>query len=142
MKRIGTIAAALSLLAACDNGGRDEGEHGPARGRYVGIGTFPANELWPKLAAVAMPTDPKAATLADDRQIIVTVDSQTGEVRQCGDLSGHCIAMNPWRSDASAAPAGLTTHTADLADERGAHNAASTDLAGDAQAETAPKPKP
>jgi hypothetical protein len=48
------------------------------------------------------------------------VDTETGEVRECGDLSGTCAAFNPWtRAIASgqAAPVALTAHAADLARE-------------------------
>jgi hypothetical protein len=41
------------------------------------------------------------------------VDSQTGEIRQCGNLSGHCIRMNPWEARQSP-PARVVEHQADL----------------------------
>jgi hypothetical protein len=64
----------------------------------------------------AAATDPAAAKLEDDEHIIVVMDSHTGEVRQCGDHSGYCVAMNPWAGDGSRMrlPVKLTKHAADL----------------------------
>lgn len=103
-------------LAGC---GEPADRHAPPQrqGRYAGIGTFPANPLWSRMAVEAQPKDGSAATIGDDSQIIVTVDSVTGEVRQCGDLSGHCIAMNPWTGTLGAgrsAPVKVTAHASDL----------------------------
>jgi hypothetical protein len=88
------------------------------------------------MAAVNEPSDPAAARIADDEHVIVVVDSHTGEVRQCGDYSGACIAMNPWARNGSpnAAPIRLTKHAADLAAEDEANaQALATDLEGPAQ---------
>jgi hypothetical protein len=40
-------------------------------------------------------------------------------VRQCGDYSGVCVAMNPWagQGSRSATPVKLKKHAADLAAE-------------------------
>jgi hypothetical protein len=116
--------AALLMFAALGlcgcNGDPAENAQSPAvpRGRYVGIGTYPATRLW---AHVALPKDarpaPTAANSRDDHQIIVVVDSSTGEVRQCGNYSGFCIGMNPWTGALPAAQTGpvtLTKHEADL----------------------------
>jgi hypothetical protein len=54
-----------------------------------------------------------AARTVDDQAIIVTTDSVTGEVRACGDLTGYCIGMNPWKTPLAAsqiAPINLTEH--------------------------------
>ena len=62
-------------------------------------------------------TDAAKATLADDAQIIVIVDSRTGEVRQCGNMSGHCITTNPWANKLGpqqGVPISLNAHAADL----------------------------
>jgi hypothetical protein len=55
--------------------------------------------------------------LADDEHVIVVLDSHTGEVRQCGDHTGFCVAMNPWSADArtTGTPVTLAQHAADLA---------------------------
>ena len=60
--------------------------------------------------------DPAAAKLQDDEHIIVVMDSHTGEVRQCGDHSGYCVAMNPWSGDGARMrlPVKLAKHGADL----------------------------
>lgn len=81
------------------------------------------------------PRDAASATTADDEHIIVVVDSQTGEIRQCGDYSGQCISMNPWTKTIlpeQAAPVKLTKHAADLAAEA---NEAEAN-----EAEAAPRP--
>lgn len=45
-------------------------------------------------------------------------DSITGEVCQCGDHSGYCLAMQPWGSNVPRTPAGLDKHLAEItADE-------------------------
>ena len=79
-----------ALLASCDQpqaASNDGFTHG--NGRYVGIGVYPTNELWTQINLPKPDkVDPAAATLGDDKQIIVVVDTRTGEVRQCGDMSG------------------------------------------------------
>jgi hypothetical protein len=114
---------AMGLLVA---GGCQRAEH-PAsetasstRGRYVGLGIYAPQQMWAQLARPGSPQqDPRAATLDDDEQIIVVIDSMTGEVRQCGNLSGHCIGMNPWSKAASlqGAPAALVKHARELAED-------------------------
>ncbi|MEO6360922.1 MAG: hypothetical protein ABIO43_10160 [Sphingomicrobium sp.] len=56
------------------------------------------------------------AKLEDDENVIVVIDSQTGEVRQCGDHSGFCVTMTPWAAQGprTAAPVKLKKHAADL----------------------------
>jgi hypothetical protein len=106
---------AAGVVAACGLAGC--GAH-PARtashhGRYVGIGAYSAGALWSKMAVANPPRDPSAAKTADDEHVIVVVDSDTGEIRQCGDLSGYCIGMNPWAkplSPSQGAPVALTAH--------------------------------
>jgi hypothetical protein len=103
---------ASGALAACGDTHR-EGPPAP-HGRYLGVGTYPAGSLWSQLRGAAESSDQAKARIADDGQIIVVVDSVTGEVRECGDMSGYCIGMNPWRSGAGAMPAALVRHAADL----------------------------
>ena len=72
------------------------------------------------MAATNRARDAAAANLGDDDHVIVVVDSRTGEIRQCGNYSGHCIGMNPWAGplgQGQAAPVPLTKHAADLARE-------------------------
>ena len=79
----------------------DLGHHG----HYAGVGIYAPNEAWTKVAAAGQPAGPAAATI-DDQAIIVVVNSDTGELRACGDLSGYCVGMNPW--DKPLAPSGHT----------------------------------
>jgi len=107
-------ACFLSGCGSAEDAFSDSGPKSP--GRYSGIGTYAAGRLWAQMAGVQAPTDPAAARLEDDEQIIVVVDSHTGEVRRCGDYSGVCVSMNPWADQGTrtAAPVKLTKHAADL----------------------------
>ena len=107
------------VLAGCDREGAMPGPGAKAPGRYAGIGTFDAGRLWGQMAGAAAPSDAAAARLEDDEHVIVVIDSHTGEVRQCGDYSGICVAMNPWTGQGSknATPVKLKKHAADLAVE-------------------------
>ncbi|MGA0604415.1 hypothetical protein ACO2Q0_00305 [Phenylobacterium sp. VNQ135] len=72
--------------------------------------------MWKQLAG-ATPKEAAAARIADDSYVIVAIDSRTGELRQCGNLSGHCIGMNPWSTaltQAQLAPASLAKHAEQL----------------------------
>ena len=112
------VFAAVSL-AACQKPGGPVEAGNTYRGRYAGVGIYTPGEMWPQLARPAAGSDPAAATLEDDEQVIVVVDTKTGEVRQYGNLSGHCLAMDPWSKPASVqgAPAPLLKHARDLARE-------------------------
>jgi hypothetical protein len=88
-------------------------------GRYVGIGIYASGDLWQRMARAAPPADApaQAARLSDDEQVIVVVDSDTGEIRQCGNLSGYCVGMNPWTKALTSqqqAPVTLETHAVKL----------------------------
>jgi hypothetical protein len=65
-------------------------------GRYAGAGVYPASDGWYRLVAPEVPKDSKAARVKDDDEIIVVVDTKTGELRQCGNMSGYCIGVSPW----------------------------------------------
>jgi hypothetical protein len=121
------------LLSGCNQQGATSGPGPKSQGRYAGIGTYDAGRLWSQMAGIADPSDAAAARLDDDQHIIVVVDSHTGEVRQCGDFSGVCVAMNPWSGagSRSAAPVKLKKHAADLAAEDEA-NAAAAEAASNA----------
>jgi len=121
---MGRILFVPALLAACLLAGCHRGPGGvsrpPRHGRYAGIGVFEPGNLWSRMALPKTAAAPQAATTADDEHIIVVVDTDTGEVRQCGDHSGYCTAMNPWTQAISAqqkAPVTLTAHAEDLARE-------------------------
>lgn len=110
------LFGALGLLAGC---GESPGTAAPGprdAGRYAGIGVFDAGRLWGQMTGAAAPDDPAAAGIADDEHIIVVVDTHSGEIRQCGDLSGYCVRMNPWARTAAAPmlPAPLRKHAAEL----------------------------
>ena len=122
---------AALLLGACQKKAETPatglfGGNGP-RGRYVGVGFYNPGQMWvhlkPALAPAEPSADPGAATLADDEQIIVVMDSATGEFRQCGNLSGHCIGFNPWAKPlgvAQSAPVQLLKHAQQLREEAAA----------------------
>jgi hypothetical protein len=128
--RMRRLILAMVLLATslggCVKHGMEDDETGAARhGRYLGVGVYPAGTLWQKLAVASPPKDAASAKLADDDQVIVVVDSATGEIRQCGNLSGYCIGLNPWtKTPAQVAPAGLTIHADQLAAQAAAQEAA------------------
>ena len=85
-----------------------------AKGRFVGVGIYSPGRMWDQLSrpTPASPADPAAATLKDDDHVIVVIDTATGELRQCGNLSGHCLTSNPWAKTTSsqAAPAAVLKH--------------------------------
>ena len=118
MRHFGSIIllAAATGMAGCGDAS-DADNDARAGGRYVGIGIYAPGSLWQRMVAASRPANAAAATLRDDDQVIVTVDSRTGEVRQCGNLSGYCIGMNPWSrplDPEQAAPVNVTEHGVDL----------------------------
>lgn len=119
MKRF-FILAVISSLAITACGRTEEASDsgsGSARGRYAGVGVFDAGRLWSKMIVPTTQQDDSSARLSDDEHVIVVVDSQTGEVRQCGDHSGYCIGVSPWGTKDGATPllpAKLSAHSEDL----------------------------
>ena len=110
------IAAAVSLTA-CQNQAATDSEPHRGSGRYFGIGIYSADQLWSRIVGASKNSDAAKARLDDDSQIIVVVDSHTGEVRQCGNMSGYCVSMNPWTSKIGpqqGTPVGLREHAAKL----------------------------
>lgn len=106
------------VLAGCDQ--HDASSGGPkSPGRYAGIGTFDAGRLWQEMRGAPQSQDKSAANLADDEHVIVVLDSHTGEIRECGDHTGFCVAMNAWAAGAktAASPVLLNRHAADIAAE-------------------------
>jgi hypothetical protein len=130
--RTGIIVASAfcALLAGCQKQEGtlvDEPNNPKSPGRFSGIGVFEAGRLWELMAVPSPPDakkDPAAATLQDDEHVIVVVDTHTGEVRQCGDHSGFCVAMNPWTGTGpqNMLPAKMVKHEADLIAEQEAEN--------------------
>ena len=119
MKTWWFLAFAAVSLAACQKAGGPVEAGNASRGRYAGVGIYAPGAMWAQLARPVARRDAAAARLDDDEQVIVVVDTRTGEVRQCGNLSGHCLAMDPWSRSASVqpAPASLLKHAHDLARE-------------------------
>jgi hypothetical protein len=109
------LGAAL-LSSGCDRQVGGQGAPPPKHGRYAGIGVFDAGTLWSRADIGRKAGDAAAANLSDDEHVIVVVDTDTGEVRECGDHSGLCFAMNPWTAAIAGRqlPARLTAHMADL----------------------------
>ncbi|HEY2709820.1 MAG TPA: hypothetical protein VGI95_17355 [Caulobacteraceae bacterium] len=120
--------AGVAALAGCKkpDWSSPSGE-GAQHGRYAGVGIYQAGQSWAKLTQQPSPTA-GSAHLSDDQAIIVVVDSQTGETRACGDLSGYCVGMNPWHADLAKpqlAPVEFTSHGVEAHDAESA-TAAST----------------
>jgi hypothetical protein len=110
MSRSFAIAAVgLFALAGCQKPAPEGGAG--THDRYLGVGVYAPGPMWGQIARSGAPADAAAATLKDDEQVIVVVDSKTGEVRQCGNLSGFCIEMNPWSSAAPPTPIAVLKHT-------------------------------
>ena len=108
--------AAVALLGGCrQNAATNQWELGiePSQGRYLGVGIYAPGAAWTRV------TRPRAGDvkLGDDQAIIVVTDSRSGEVRACGDLSGYCVAMNPWAKASRRAPIVL----APLPEQKPAH---------------------
>src|SRR5262245_12397085 len=103
-------------LSGCDRQDTMSGASPKSLGRYAGIGTYEPGRLWAQNAGAIAAKEPASANLDDDDQIVVVVDSHTGEVRQCGNHSGFCVATNPWSAEAlqSGTPVKLKKHHADL----------------------------
>lgn len=116
MRSIWLAPLLLIGVTGCNKSMAIDGDDATPRGRYSGIGTYPADRLWEQRKVENTSQESDRAALADDAQIIVVVDTQTGEVRQCGNNSGLCVRMSPWAKDAvsQALPAALKKHAADL----------------------------
>jgi hypothetical protein len=115
------VIAALCLAGCKKTTEPAAGEAAGPHGRYVGVGIYGAGSMWAKMVLANQPKDPRTpqagsagpAGLLDDEHVIVVVDSKTGEIRQCGDLSGYCIGMNPWSkplTPSQSMPVSLTAH--------------------------------
>lgn len=110
-----SIVLVLIAVAGCQKAEeRAQAVGGKGLARYQGVGIYRAGETWAQLARPDAASDAAAARLDDDDEVIVVIDNVTGELRQCGNLSGHCIGMNPWVGPVRPAPATLRKHAADL----------------------------
>ena len=111
-RRLLLLLVAVSALGGC-KGWVWQPRSDTSRGRYAGVGIYAPGPGWRLQSAGQRPLADRAARLSDDGAVIVVIDSRTGEVRGCGDLSGYCIGMNPWRADLAKpqqAPVDLTEH--------------------------------
>ncbi|MFI4934223.1 MAG: hypothetical protein ACHP7N_06365 [Caulobacterales bacterium] len=105
------VVLVVVSLAGCRKGtlSGDSDHHG----RYVGIGIYEPQAPWTKMVAAQQPAPSAAAKSIDDQAVIVVEDSSTGEVRACGDMTGYCIGMNPWKKPllgSQIPPINLTEH--------------------------------
>ncbi|MBW8815494.1 MAG: hypothetical protein JF588_18895 [Caulobacterales bacterium] len=119
MTRPSILAVTIVLLGTAALAGCQKAGPSPAgvswlsgKPRYVGVGIYAAGRMWAQLVQAQAAKDPAAATLDDDEQVIVVIDSATGELRQCGNLSGYCTRMNPW--SATPSPAAVVRHAVQL----------------------------
>jgi len=115
------VFAALAIAAlglwGCAKPSSEDTRSGQASGRgpYTGVGIYGPSRQWTRLIANQPAKDPAAARAIDDQVIIIVQNSATGEVRACGDLTGYCIGMNPWKAPLLASqitPVKLTEHVA------------------------------
>lgn len=115
---LGVVLVAGLALGGCHKAGSwTEDDTKSHHGRYTGIGIYPADKMWSEIAGADKPKDRAVATTADDQNVIVVVDGETGEIRQCGNFSGYCVGMNPWShtlAGKQTAPLGLDKHAAEL----------------------------
>jgi hypothetical protein len=131
-------AIAEVCLAGCkpkDEGGGWVWNGDDHHGRYAGIGIYQPGEPWTKIVDSQQAQDSPSARAVDDQAIFVVIDSTTGEIRACGDLSGYCIAANPWRTrmtTAQIAPIRLTRHMLETSDGASV-SAADANAAADSQ---------
>jgi hypothetical protein len=135
---IAICALSALLLAACQRTDLASPDGLRRSGRYAGVGLYPAGRMWRELRQAAQ--DPAAAQLQDDEQVIVVVDSRTGVLRQCGNLSGYCVAMDPWSAPAARAPAALAKHAEQL-DREAAEAMAAQEAQVQAQAQAQARAK-
>ncbi len=115
--RLQIVAVALAgwNLAGCGTTAISPAATSAAKAGYAGVGIYRPGEIWKQIARTSVPTDSTRAELADDDQVIVVVDNATGEVRQCGNMSGYCVGLNPWsRPVEQGAPIALLKHVRDL----------------------------
>jgi len=107
------FALAVIGLAGCQR--TESSIQANGHGLYTGVGIYGPGRQWTRLIATQEIKDKDAARPIDDQVVIVVQNSATGEVRACGDLTGYCIGMNPWKAQllsSQIAPVKLTAHVA------------------------------
>lgn len=113
-------AVAATCLGGCQKAANAQLGAAAHHGRYVGIGLYTPGQMWSQMVVATQPKEAAAARTNDDEQVIVVIDSDTGEIRQCGNLSGYCVSTNPWRKPlvpTQNAPITLGKHADQLARE-------------------------
>lgn len=129
----------LAFLSGCEGMTSNTASDVHQHSRYAGIGIYSPGKLWgaQESAQAKAHQDPALAKLSDDEQIIVVVDSRTGEVRECGNYSGYCASIQPWTNAVEGAPVKLSKHS-DEANDTAAQpdNAVANDA--DAKPQAAP----
>src|ERR1700761_8677283 len=115
MKTLSLATAAVALcLSSCNKPwAADAGDGGSAHGRFFGVGIYPVDRMWSQIGGLEASKSPTASHLKDDHEVIVVVDTRTGELRQCGNMSGFCVGMNPWSrplTQAQSMPLGVLKH--------------------------------
>lgn len=133
MRLFGLLLLALGMSACDATPASERAQH--RGGRYQGIGIYGAGRMWQHIVTPAPDGDGRAARTADDEVVIAVVDSHTGEIRQCGNISGRCIAMNPWAvrlGPDQALPVSVDAHLPGL--ERAEREQSAADLQNNAAA--------
>jgi len=69
------------FLSGCSERADDAAADLARHGRYVGVGIYPAGQMWAQVVVANATKGASASRLNDDEQIIVIVDSATGELR-------------------------------------------------------------
>ena len=105
---------AVLTLCGCRPAASADAEGAAPAGRYLGIGIYGPNTQWTKMVGADDPKAPASgAQTIDDQAIIVVQDSRTGEIRACGDMTGYCIGVNPWKkplAPSQMVPINLSEH--------------------------------
>ena len=113
MKRAIVLIPIMTLFALTGCNRAQSADAGSEDGHYSGVGIYEADGVW-KHVRGAPATKGELAKLKDDSKIIVVVDRTSGEIRQCGNHSGFCVAMNPWKGAALSLPAALDAHADEI----------------------------
>jgi hypothetical protein len=120
---IPSVVALLCTLGGCARAPFAASGPDHHNGRYAGVGVYSPSTQWANVIAATRSADPAAARPGDDQAIIVVQDTRTGDLRACGDLTGYCVGMNPWKTTltmAQVAPVKLTAHASETVERAAA----------------------
>ena len=107
------LGAIVTAPAGCSRADWSPLAEADQHGRYVGVGIYGPGKPWTRMVAAQSLNKGAGARPIDDQVVLVVADSRTGEIRACGDLTGYCIGMNPWKQPLLAGripPIALTEH--------------------------------